>query len=105
MRAFLRGMFCQMLGISGAALAQDALLKPFVLGSKGPGEVAQAVEAGLAIGVAPYFLFDGRPGLVDLSGHLAELDIELWLLTHPDVRHLRRVKVFFEFVRERLVLP
>lgn len=67
--------------------------------------VAQAVEAGLAIGVAPYFLFDGRPGLVDLSGHLAELDIELWLLTHPDVRHLRRVKVFFEFVRERLVLP
>ena len=32
MRAFLRGMFCLMLGISGAALAQDALLKPFVLG-------------------------------------------------------------------------
>lgn len=67
--------------------------------------VARAVEAGLAIGVAPYFLLDGRPGMVDLSGHLAELDIELWLLTHPDVRHLRRVKVFFEFVRERLVLP
>jgi hypothetical protein len=37
-----------MLGISGAALAQDALLKPFVLGSKGPGEVAQAVEAAKA---------------------------------------------------------
>ena len=48
MRAFLRGMFCLMLGISGAALAQDALLKPFVLGSKGPGEVAQAVEAAKA---------------------------------------------------------
>jgi hypothetical protein len=41
-------MFCLMLGISGAALAQDALLKPFVLGSKGPGEVAQAVEAAKA---------------------------------------------------------
>lgn len=48
MRAFLRGMFCLMLGISGAALAQDALLKPFVLGSKGTGEVAQAVEAAKA---------------------------------------------------------
>lgn len=48
MRAFLRGMFCLMLGISGAALAQDALLKPFVLGSKGPGEVAQTVEAAKA---------------------------------------------------------
>ena len=32
-------------------------------------------------------------------------DTELWLLTHPDVRHLRRIKVFFDFVRERLVLP
>jgi DNA-binding transcriptional LysR family regulator len=66
--------------------------------------VAQAVQAGLAVGVAPYFLMAGRPDLVDLSGHLSELDIDLWLLTHPDVRHLRRVKVFFEFVRERLVL-
>lgn len=48
MRAFLRGVLCLCLGISGAALAQDALLKPFVLGSKGPGEVAQAVEAAKA---------------------------------------------------------
>ena len=48
MRAFLRGVFCLLLGISGAALAQDALLKPFVLGSKGPGEVAQNVEAAKA---------------------------------------------------------
>lgn len=67
--------------------------------------VAQAVEAGAAVGVAPYFLMQGRPGLVDLSGHLPEVDTELWLLTHPDVRHLRRVRVFFEFVRSRLVLP
>jgi hypothetical protein len=29
-------------------LAQDAVLKPFVLGSKGPGDVAQAVEAAKA---------------------------------------------------------
>ena len=67
--------------------------------------VAQVIEAGLAIGVAPRFLMDGKPGLVDLSGPLPALDIELWLLTHPDVRHLRRIKVFFEFIRERLVLP
>lgn len=67
--------------------------------------VAQAVEAGVAVGVAPYFLMSGKPGLVDLSGHLPELDIELWLLTHPDVRHLRRVKVFFEYLREHIRLP
>lgn len=51
MRAFLRGVFCLFFGISGAVLAQDAVLKPFVLGSKGPGEVAaktEAVKASLA---------------------------------------------------------
>ncbi len=31
-----------------AAFAQDALLKPFVLASKGAGDVAQAVEASKA---------------------------------------------------------
>lgn len=48
MRAFLRGVFCLFFGISGAVLAQDAVLKPFVLGSKGPGEVAQAAEVAKA---------------------------------------------------------
>lgn len=48
MRAILRGVFCLFFGISGVALAQDAVLKPFVLASKGPGEVAQAVEAAKA---------------------------------------------------------
>ncbi len=48
MRAFLRGVFCLLFGISGAVLAQDAVLKPFVLGSKGPGEAAQAAEAARA---------------------------------------------------------
>lgn len=48
MRVILRGMFCLFFGISSAVLAQDAVLKPFVLGSKGPGEVAQAVEAAKA---------------------------------------------------------
>ncbi len=50
MGIILRGLFCLFFGISGAVLAQDALLKPFVLGSKGPGEVtakADAVRAAL----------------------------------------------------------
>lgn len=67
--------------------------------------VAQAVRCGAAIGVAPRFLLEGQPDIVALSGDEPALDTELWLLTHPDVRHLRRIKVFFDFVRERLVLP
>lgn len=44
MRAILRGMFCLFFSISSAVMAQDAVLKPFVLASKGPGEVAAKVE-------------------------------------------------------------
>jgi DNA-binding transcriptional LysR family regulator len=67
--------------------------------------VARAVQCGAAIGVAPRFLMAEMPGMVDLSGPLPEIDTELWLLTHPDMRHLRRVKAFFDFVRTNLVLP
>jgi DNA-binding transcriptional LysR family regulator len=66
--------------------------------------VVRAVQCAAAIGVAPTFLMRGQPDLVDLSGPLPEVEIDLWLLTHPDVRHLRRVKAFFEFVRARIVL-
>jgi len=38
-------MFCFFFGISSVALAQDAVLKPFVLASNGPGEVAAKVDA------------------------------------------------------------
>jgi DNA-binding transcriptional LysR family regulator len=67
--------------------------------------VARAVQTGVAVGVAPNFLMAGQPGLVDLTGHLPEVDVDLWLLTHADMRHLRRVKAFFDFVRRELVLP
>jgi DNA-binding transcriptional LysR family regulator len=67
--------------------------------------VAQAVMCGAAIGVAPRFLLQDRPDVVALTGDEPALDTELWLLTHPDVRHLRRIKVFFDFVRERLAMP
>ena len=44
MRAALRGLLCLWFAATGAALAQDAVLKPFVLASKGPGELTQAVD-------------------------------------------------------------
>jgi len=66
--------------------------------------VAQAVRAGLAIGVAPRFLMAPGPALVDLRGRVDETATALWALTHPDVRHLRRVKVFFDFLKQRVRL-
>ena len=46
MRAILGALACLLLiGAADGALAQETLLKPFVLASKGPGEMAQKVDA------------------------------------------------------------
>ena len=39
-----------------------------------------------------------RPGLVRLAAPAPELAADLWLLTHPDLRHSPRVRVFLDFM-------
>lgn len=52
--------------------------------------VAEGVATGLGVGILPLFL-GGRPGLRALTQALPECDNQLWLLTHPESRHLRRI--------------
>ncbi|HWJ96203.1 MAG TPA: LysR family transcriptional regulator [Telluria sp.] len=66
--------------------------------------VAEAVTAGLGVGVVPLFVMRGRDGVADLSGPLPELETDLWILAHPDVRHLHRVKLLFDFLKQNLEL-
>ncbi|MES3024294.1 MAG: LysR family transcriptional regulator [Pseudomonadota bacterium] len=66
--------------------------------------VAGAVVAGLGIGVAPVFLMNNRSGVEIIEGPLPELETDLWMLAHPDCRQLQRVRVLFDFFRERVVL-
>jgi DNA-binding transcriptional LysR family regulator len=60
--------------------------------------LAQAVEMGLGIGHLPCFIGDARPGLVRLGPPVPEFSTDLWLLTHPDLRHSPRVRVFLDFL-------
>jgi len=60
--------------------------------------LAEAVEAGLGIGHLPCFIGDARPGLVRLAPPKPEFAADLWLLTHPDLRHSARVRVFMDFM-------
>jgi DNA-binding transcriptional LysR family regulator len=62
-----------------------------------------AVAAGLGIGPLPCFSADANPVLRRLSGPHPELGADLWLLTHPDLRHAARVRVFMEHVAEALL--
>lgn len=57
-----------------------------------------AVRDGLGRAVLPCYLADAEPGLVRLDGPIPELATELWLLTHPDLRRVARIRAFMAFV-------
>jgi DNA-binding transcriptional LysR family regulator len=61
-----------------------------------------AVEAGLGAGMLLCLLADARPGLVRLADPDPALDTDVWILTHPDLRRVQRIRVFTTFVFEGL---
>jgi DNA-binding transcriptional LysR family regulator len=61
-----------------------------------------AVEAGLGAGMLLCLLADARPGLVRLAEPDPALDTDVWILTHPDLRRVQRIRVFTAFVFDGL---
>ncbi len=66
--------------------------------------VMQAVRAGLGVGIVPAFLARREPLLVPITPPLAECETRLWLLTHPESRHLRRIAVVAAHLADALPL-
>ena len=66
--------------------------------------VMELISMGLGIGVLPVFLAAGRPDLMALDAPADEHPNDLWLLTHRESRHLRRVSAVYGHLAERLVL-
>lgn len=66
--------------------------------------VLELVALGLGVGVVPLFLAAGRTDVTPLTGPIEECETELWLLTHPESRHLRRVAVTYAHLSEHLKL-
>lgn len=64
--------------------------------------LAEAVEAGIGIGFLPCFIADKRPGLTRLAPPQTGYAADLWLLTHPDLRHSPRVRLFLDFMAAEL---
>lgn len=67
--------------------------------------VLELVSAGLGVGILPLFLADKRTDVVRLSEPLEACETDLWLLTHPEARHLRRVGAVYAHLAETLKLP
>lgn len=66
--------------------------------------VAELVAQGLGIGLLPLFLAQRRADLTQLTEVLDECQTELWLLTHTESRHLRRVSAVYGYLSQNLLL-
>ncbi|MCU7927707.1 MAG: substrate-binding domain-containing protein [Candidatus Thiodiazotropha sp. (ex Dulcina madagascariensis)] len=62
-----------------------------------------AIRHGLGIGRVPGFVGDAIPGLM----HFKDIPVlprqSLWLLTHPDMRKVSRMRVFNAFLTENII--
>lgn len=67
--------------------------------------VLELVALGMGVGILPLFLAEGRKDLVRLTEPLDEAETDLWLLTHVESRHLRRVGAVYTHLAQALMLP
>lgn len=64
----------------------------------------EAIEAGLGIGVVALFHARRHPALQALTPPLDACQIDLWLLTHPESRHLRRIAAVARHLEQAIAL-
>ncbi len=64
--------------------------------------LAEAAAGGVGLVLLPCYVGTAVAGLARLSPPLPELEGELWLLTHPDLRNTARVRAFLEFCTDEI---
>ncbi|AOY92119.1 LysR family transcriptional regulator [Cupriavidus sp. USMAA2-4] len=69
------------------------------------GSLAEAVAAGLGAGVISLAIAARSPHLVALTPALEPCETDLWLLTHPESRHLRRIAAVVTHLAARIAVP
>jgi DNA-binding transcriptional LysR family regulator len=59
----------------------------------------EAIRAGAGLGILPCIIGDVDPTLVRLTGRIDELTADYWLLVHPDLRAVPRVRRVTDWIR------
>ncbi|MEM7489512.1 MAG: LysR family transcriptional regulator [Pseudomonadota bacterium] len=59
---------------------------------------AAAARAGLGVALLPCLIGDVAPGLVRATDRPPRPSRDIWILTHPDLRHTARVRAAMEFL-------
>jgi DNA-binding transcriptional LysR family regulator len=66
--------------------------------------VVDAIKSGMGVGVVPLFMLQTEPLLQAISRPLEGCESALWLLAHPESRHLRRISVVYQHLAESIRL-
>lgn len=64
--------------------------------------VLSVVARGVGCGALPCFIADDHPALERLPGTYQETDVQMWVLTHPDLRKSAKVRAGLQFFGSRL---
>jgi DNA-binding transcriptional LysR family regulator len=64
--------------------------------------VQNAAAEGLGVSFLPCYVGDADDRLLRVSDTIAHLDMQLWVLTHPDLRNTARVRAFMAHVYDEL---
>jgi DNA-binding transcriptional LysR family regulator len=57
-----------------------------------------AARAGIGLAALPCYLGDSDRGLVRVRAPLKEWEVSLWLLTHPDLKRVARIRTVLDFL-------
>ena len=64
--------------------------------------MADAVRHNTGVGLLLCILGDEQPELIRLNEPFDDLDTDLWILTHPALKRVARIKAFSDFLDKRL---
>jgi len=60
--------------------------------------MAEAIASDGGVALLPCFVGDHHADIARIGAPMPELDVDLWILTHPDLRQAARVRAFMEIV-------
>ena len=60
--------------------------------------ILAGVQEDIGLGLLPCYLGDSDPNLARVSSPISELEKQLWILTHEDLRYVTRIRTFIDFV-------
>jgi DNA-binding transcriptional LysR family regulator len=64
--------------------------------------MAEAVREGMGLGLLLCLLAEQRREFVRVAGPFEEMNTQVWVLTHPDLASVARIKALTDFLYERL---